>query len=182
MLALSAVGVGAAVAGSESGDAKEQVSGPGADRAREAGRELRVVDAEVPTVADREPRDADRAARDAPDGLVLRADRLRAEQALANLVDNALRHGDGPVELVAKPAGDGVRLHVLDRGPGFDPALNGHAFERFTRGDRARSRGGTGLGLAIVDAIARSHGGSAGATPREGGGADAWIELPALSP
>ena len=56
-----------------------------------------------------------------------------------------------------------MRLHVLDRGPGFDPALDGHAFERFTRGDRARSRGGTGLGLAIVDAIARSHGGAAGA-------------------
>ena len=112
------------------------------------------------------------------DGLALRADRLRAEQALANLVDNALRHGDGAVELSAEPAGDGVRLHVLDRGPGFDPALNGHAFERFTRGDRARSRGGTGLGLAIVDAIARSHGRTAGAASREGGGADVWIELP----
>jgi two-component system, OmpR family, sensor kinase len=130
-------------------------------RAAETGRELRVVDA---------------------DSLTVSADRLRAEQALANLVDNALRHGDGPVELHAEPAGDGVRLHVLDRGPGFDPALNGRAFERFTRGDRARSRGGTGLGLAIVDAIARSHGGSAGAAPRDGGGADAWIELPGLSP
>ena len=71
-----------------------------------------------------------------------------------------------------------MRLHVLDRGPGFDPELDGHAFERFTRGDRARSRGGTGLGLAIVDAIARSHGRSAGAAARDGGGADAWIELP----
>ena len=47
-----------------------------------------------------------------------------------------------------RSASDGaVRLHVRDRGPGFDPALDGHAFERFTRGDRARSRGGTGLGL-----------------------------------
>ena len=72
----------------------------------------------------------------------------------------------------------GVRLHVRDRGPGFDPALDGHAFERFTRGDRARSRGGTGLGLAIVEAIARSHGGRAGGDPREGGGLDAWVELP----
>jgi two-component system, OmpR family, sensor kinase len=130
-------------------------------RARETGRQVVALDV---------------------DGLAVHADRLRAEQALANLVDNALRHGDGRVELVAEPAGDGVRLHVLDRGPGFDPALNGHAFERFTRGDRARSRGGTGLGLAIVDAIARSHGGSAGATPREGGGADAWIELPGFHP
>jgi len=127
-------------------------------RAAESGRELRV---------------------DGSNGVVqVRADRLRAEQALANLVDNALRYGDGPVELTAERAGDGVRLHVLDRGPGFDPALNGRAFERFTRGDRARSRGGTGLGLAIVDAIARSHGRAAGAAARDGGGADVWIELP----
>jgi signal transduction histidine kinase len=126
-------------------------------RASESGRELRVADS---------------------DGLGVRADRLRAEQALANLVDNALRHGDGAVELAAEPAGATVRLHVLDRGPGFDTGLNGHAFERFTRGDRARSRGGTGLGLAIVDAIARSHGGTAGAAARPGGGADVWIELP----
>jgi two-component system, OmpR family, sensor kinase len=126
-------------------------------RAAEARRELRV---------------------EGSDGLVVHADRLRAEQALANLVDNALRHGEGAVELRAESAGDGVRLHVLDRGPGFDPALDGHAFDRFTRGDRARSRGGTGLGLAIVDAIASSHGRSAGAGPRAGGGADAWFELP----
>ena len=126
-------------------------------RAVEAGRELRV-----------EP----------SNGLGLRADRLRAEQALANLVDNALRHGDGPVELAAERAGASVRLHVRDRGPGFEPELDGHAFERFTRGDRARSRGGTGLGLAIVEAVATSHGSRAGAGRRAGGGADAWIELP----
>lgn len=126
-------------------------------RAAESGRELRVQ---------------------RPDGLTVRADRLRAEQALANLVDNALRHGNGPVELAAERAGTRVRLHVRDRGPGFDPSLDGHAFERFSRGDRARSPGGTGLGLAIVEAIATSHGSRAGAGQREGGGADAWIELP----
>ena len=125
--------------------------------AGERGRELRVSEA---------------------DGIAVWADRLRAEQAVGNLVDNALRHGDGPVELAAEPAGDGVRLHVMDRGPGFDASLDGRAFERFTRGDRARSPGGTGLGLAIVDAVARSHGHLAGASEREGGGADAWIELP----
>jgi two-component system OmpR family sensor kinase len=126
-------------------------------RAAEEGRELTVAGA---------------------DGLVVHADRLRAEQALANLVDNALRHGSGTVELSAVAAARGVRLHVGDRGPGLDPSLGARAFERFTRGDRARSRGGTGLGLAIVDAIARSHGGATGADAREGGGADAWIELP----
>ncbi|MEA2407092.1 MAG: hypothetical protein QOE69_1211 [Thermoleophilaceae bacterium] len=126
-------------------------------RAAEQGRELRVTPS---------------------DGVVVHADRLRAEQALANLVDNALRHGSGTVELSADPSGSSVRVHVGDRGPGLDPALEGRAFERFTRGDRARSRGGAGLGLAIVDAIAKSHGGRAGAEQREGGGADAWIELP----
>jgi two-component system OmpR family sensor kinase len=126
-------------------------------RASEAGRELRVEPA---------------------DGLALHADRLRAEQALANLVDNALRYGEGAVELAAEPSDGGVRLHVRDRGPGFDSSLDGRPFERFTRGDRARSRGGTGLGLAIVDAIARSHGGRAGADGRDGRGADVWIELP----
>ena len=126
-------------------------------RAAESGRELRV---------------------DPDDGLVLHADRLRLEQALANLVDNALRHGDGVVELAAEPSGGAIRLHVRDRGPGFELDLEGRAFERFTRGDRARSRGGTGLGLAIVDAIAQSHGGRAGGDAREGGGLDAWVELP----
>jgi two-component system OmpR family sensor kinase len=129
-------------------------------RAAEAGRELRV--------------DAD--------GIEIHADRLRAEQALGNLLDNALRYGEGPIELKAETADGGVRLHVLDRGPGFDRSLDGHVFERFTRGDRARSRGGTGLGLAIVEAIARSHGGSAGTHTREGGGADVWIELPGAPP
>jgi two-component system, OmpR family, sensor kinase len=126
-------------------------------RAGEAGRELRV---------------------ELGDGLALRADRLRVEQALANLVDNALRHGEGTVELGAERAGDRVRLHVRDRGPGLDPSLDGHAFERFTRGDRARSRGGTGLGLAIVEAVAVSHGGRAGAEARDRGGVDVWFELP----
>src|SRR5215210_4784119 len=113
------------------------------------------------------------------DGVALHADRLRSEQALANLVDNALRHGDGIVELAAERADGAVRLHVRDSGPGFDASLDGRAFERFTRGDRARSRGGTGLGLAIVDAIARSHGGRAAAGARDDGrGADVWIELP----
>jgi two-component system, OmpR family, sensor kinase len=131
-------------------------------RAAEAGRELRV---------------------NGSNGLRVDADRLRAEQALANLVDNALRYGDGAVELAAESTADeAVRLHVLDRGPGFDPSLNGRAFDRFTRGDRARSRGGAGLGLAIVGAIAHSHGGHAGAARREGGGADVWIELPGSNP
>lgn len=92
--------------------------------------------------------------------LRLRADPLRMRQALGNLVDNALRHGDGEIVLRASAIAGGVELQVSDSGQGFDGAIADHAFERFTRGDGARTRGGSGLGLAIVRAVAEAHGGS----------------------
>ena len=97
------------------------------------------------------------------------ADSLRLRQALGNLVDNALRHGEGGVVLRADRQDGGVSLEVSDGGPGFASDIADRAFERFARGDRARTRGGTGLGLAIVRAIAEAHGGRAtldGATVR----------------
>ena len=112
------------------------------------------------------------------DGLVLPGDSARLGQALANLVDNALRYGAGTVELAARDRDGTVELHVTDDGAGFDAEFLPHAFERFSRHDEARGRGGTGLGLAIVDAIARGHGGSAHAANRGGGGADVWLSLP----
>ena len=108
----------------------------------------------------------------------LDGDRLRLEQALGNLVDNAVRHGGGGASLRAGRRNGSVELHVLDRGKGFPPAFVGHAFERFSRGDEARGGEGAGLGLAIVDTIARAHGGRAHAANRDGGGADVWIQLP----
>jgi two-component system, OmpR family, sensor kinase len=108
----------------------------------------------------------------------LEADRLRVEQALTNLVENALRHGGGAVQIEARPNGTVIELHVTDEGPGIPEDFIDHAFERFSRADVARARGGTGLGLAVVDAIARAHGGSAHARNRPEGGADVWIELP----
>ena len=117
------------------------------------------------------------------DGLVVSADRLRLEQAVGNLMDNALRHGRGRVRLWADEDGeDRVRVHVSDDGPGFSADFLPSAFERFTRADPARSRGGTGLGLAIVEAIARAHGGAVRAERGEGGGADVWIALPRVRP
>lgn len=111
-------------------------------------------------------------------GLLLLADAMRLEQALGNMVDNSLRHGNGAVRLGAAEQGDCVELRVSDDGPGFPEGFLGKAFERFTRADDARGRGGTGLGLAIVQAIARAHGGRAQAANRDGG-AEVWIELPA---
>ncbi|MBE2317555.1 HAMP domain-containing protein [Solirubrobacter sp. CPCC 204708] len=118
----------------------------------------------------------------APDpspGVALEADPARMEQALANLVDNALHHGQGTVHLSARRVNGCVELHVRDEGPGFPPDFLPRAFERFTRADEARTRGGTGLGLAIVAAIATAHGGSAHAANRESG-ADVWLSLPHL--
>jgi two-component system, OmpR family, sensor kinase len=111
-------------------------------------------------------------------GLKVTADQARLEQALANLVDNALRHGRGEVVLRAERSNGHVELHVCDSGPGFPEEFLPSAFERFSRADEARSRGGTGLGLAITSAVATAHGGVARAANREQGGADVWLELP----
>jgi signal transduction histidine kinase len=110
--------------------------------------------------------------------LVLEADRLRVEQALTNMVENALRHGAGEVRLEARRNGAAVELHVTDQGTGIPDEFIDRAFERFSRSDTGRGRGGTGLGLSVVDSIARAHGGSAHARNRTDGGADVWIELP----
>jgi heavy metal sensor kinase len=115
---------------------------------------------------------------DTPDGAVALADPDRAAQALDNMVANALAHGGGRVQLSSRSAGRLVELHVTDEGDGFPDELLGRAFERFSRGDPARSGEGTGLGLAIVAAIAAAHGGRAGVSNRAEGGADVWIALP----
>lgn len=113
-----------------------------------------------------------------PSSVTVTGDRLRLEQALGNLIDNALRHGAGSIHLRAVTGEDNVELHVIDEGAGFAPAFLPRAFERFTRADEARTGGGSGLGLAIVAVIARAHGGSAHAVNRADGGADAWIQVP----
>jgi two-component system, OmpR family, sensor kinase len=112
--------------------------------------------------------------------IAVAADQTWLEQALNNLVSNALRYGDGPVVLRACQQNGNVEFHVLDEGHGFDPAFLRRAFERFTRSDPARSGVGIGLGLSIVRAIAEAHGGSAGASNRDVGGADVWVSLPRL--
>jgi signal transduction histidine kinase len=109
----------------------------------------------------------------------LAGDRLRLEQALGNLVDNALRHGDGTVRLEARARNGRVELRVGDEGAGFPPDFLPRAFERFTQADEARGRGAAGLGLAIVEAVARAHGGTAQAANRSGAGAVVWLTLPA---
>ena len=112
--------------------------------------------------------------------LVLSADRLRLEQALGNMLDNAVRYGGGKVTLTAQERDGTVELHVLDRGAGFPEGFLPRAFERFSRG-RPTEGDGSGLGLAIVETIAVAHGGRAGAANRPDGGADVWLALPLRS-
>jgi signal transduction histidine kinase len=132
-------------------------------------------------VRERYARRANEAARpldiEAVEELELSVDRLRAEQALGNLVENALRHGRGRILVAANRRNGRIELHVRDQGSGFTAGFLGRAFEPFSRGDQARTGPGAGLGLAIVDVIARAHGGSAHAANVDGG-ADAWLELP----
>ncbi len=113
-----------------------------------------------------------------PAGCRLAADRQRLDQALSNLIDNALRYGSGPITLSVLETSSAVELHVSDVGSGFSDGFVGDAFERFTREDHARTRGGAGLGLSIVRAIAVSHDGQAQAANRASGGADVWLTLP----
>jgi len=114
----------------------------------------------------------------AGEGLVASADGLRLEQAMGNLVENAFRHGTGPIRLAAAERNGAVEFHVTDEGAGFPPEFLPRAFDRFTRADEARSGDGAGLGLTIAEVIATAHGGSIGAANRDGGGADVWLSIP----
>jgi signal transduction histidine kinase len=108
------------------------------------------------------------------------ADRLRLDQAIGTLVDNALRHGGGTITLSARRVGDAAEIHVTDDGEGFPPGFLDRAFERFSRPPGARA-GGSGLGLAIVATVAEAHGGVAHAVNRPDGGADVWLVIPLSS-
>jgi signal transduction histidine kinase len=111
-----------------------------------------------------------------PADMEVLADRRRLEQALGNLVENALRYGSGTVRLEAAERHGVLELHVVDQGKGFPPEFVSRAFERFSRGSRTAA--GTGLGLAIVAAIADAHGGKASTSNTPSGGADVALLLP----
>jgi signal transduction histidine kinase len=131
---------------------------------------------------------------DPADGLAvaaLAADRLALDRILGNLVDNALAvlGPGGHVRLEARtvaavPGGVGpaVAFSVVDDGPGFPPGGIDVAFERFYRGDPARSGPGSGLGLAIVRELARAHGGIAIAENLAPHGARVSVVLPVRPP
>jgi two-component system OmpR family sensor kinase len=104
-------------------------------------------------------------------------DAARLEQALSNLVDNALSHGAGAITLRAVRRHDQLELHVLDEGAGFPPEFLPRAFERFSHPDAARGSRSGGLGLSIVAVIAQAHGGTASAANIQPRGSDIEITV-----
>lgn len=105
------------------------------------------------------------------------------EHALANLVDNAIKYNRpaGRVTVTGRPAGDAVEVEVADEGSGIDPIHHPRIFERFYRGDPARSRAvpGTGLGLAIVKHLCLAMRGEVRFTSVPGAGSRFVLRLPA---
>jgi two-component system, OmpR family, sensor kinase len=101
--------------------------------------------------------------------LQIGADRLRLDQAIGSVVDNALRYGEGTVSLEASAAERGIEIRVRDHGPGFPADFLPRAFERFSRASSSRRDGGSGLGLAIVRTVVDAHGGEARVGNWEGG-------------
>jgi signal transduction histidine kinase len=108
----------------------------------------------------------------------IHADAALLHRMVANLLDNELNHLPANCTLTIQLQGeeDTASMILEDDGPGFDPEVLLHLFERRVKG---RDSSGHGLGLAFVDAVARAHGGSVAASNREGGGARIAITLPA---
>ena len=112
--------------------------------------------------------------------LEVQADAGRIEQALSNLIANALRFTPegGDVRVSAQVLDGAVRLDVADSGVGLSGEDQARVFDRFFKQDASRSRGGTGLGLAIVRAIAEAHGGQATVRSTSGEGSTFSVVLP----
>ncbi len=113
---------------------------------------------------------------------VVVVDPMRIRQVIVNLVSNAVRYTpkEGKIEVTLREVDEEVELAVADNGPGISPDDLPHLFERFYRGDRARTRasGGSGLGLAIAKQWVEAHGGRIWAENLPQGGAKFTVRLP----
>ncbi|WP_175407987.1 ATP-binding protein [Streptomyces sp. TRM64462] len=112
------------------------------------------------------------------------ADPDKIDQVLGNLLENAVRHGEGTVTIDVAPSGPdddekGTAVTVSDEGPGIPEESMGRVFTRFWRGS---TRGGTGLGLYIVKGIVEAHGGTITVGRSPSGGAEFRFTLPVAAP
>lgn len=116
------------------------------------------------------------------DGLVALADSQRLTQVIANLASNAVKYGGqgGVVVFRASKVYDGVRIEVIDQGPGLSPEKQAQLFEPFNRLGLERSTvEGHGIGLALAKRLVELQGGTIGVVSTPGEGAAFWVELPA---
>jgi two-component system sensor histidine kinase KdpD len=118
---------------------------------------------------------------------LLRCDAMLLSQLFDNLIDNALKYSDGPVELTARrqaPLAGEANVHIVfavrDRGAGIAPAERARVFEVFQRGVGSAGARGAGVGLAVCRAIARAHGGELKLRARAHGGSSFELWLPVV--
>ncbi|WP_235030650.1 sensor histidine kinase [Nonomuraea solani] len=112
-----------------------------------------------------------------------RLDPRRVDVILANLVGNALRHGEPPVSVRLSTDSHWITLEVRDHGPGLEETVLPHVFDRFYKASATRARSeGSGLGLAIARENARLHHGDLTVTNAPGGGALFTLRLPRPAP
>jgi signal transduction histidine kinase len=112
-----------------------------------------------------------------------RWDRLRLDQIVSNLVENAIRYGAGrPIDVVVEGDEASARLVVADRGIGIAPDDQRRIFERFERAVSPHQGGGLGLGLWIVRQIVEALGGTIGVASRPSAGATFTVVLPRSGP
>ncbi|MGH2541781.1 MAG: sensor histidine kinase, partial [Ardenticatenaceae bacterium] len=115
-----------------------------------------------------------------PDLPLIPFDGVLIEQALLNLLENALKYTPpaAPIDIIARVADDTVTVELADRGPGVPPGDEERIFDKFYQGRHGNGRSGVGLGLAICRAIVEAHGGRIWAENRPGGGATFRFTLP----
>jgi two-component system osmolarity sensor histidine kinase EnvZ len=103
------------------------------------------------------------------------------QRAIGNLLNNALRYGEGkPIEIWVRRGAGELQIGIMDRGPGIPPEQIEDVFLPFHRVEASRSplTGGAGLGLAVVKQLAELYGWSIVLAPRDGGGLEAWLSIP----
>ena len=131
----------------------------------------------IETVVERARRRSGRQIMVTTDDAVVEVRLQAVERAVSNLIENALKFSDQPIEVRATKG----RVEVLDRGPGLGANDLYRVFDRFYRADSARSLPGSGLGLSIVRETVEAHGGSVFAENREGGGSAFGFVVPVSS-